>query len=122
MTGSRAQPLETATRCFSRVAAAPLSSDFVPSATPSFRVLARPPRSVPPRRSAMQHPEKGSAFHRARLQGDRVGIASPPFSASPPTQFRPGFFRSRQSSDIAVLEGCDEGRAVRVISSRPSEP
>ena len=36
------QPRETATRCFSRAAAAPLSSDVVPNATPSFRSLARP--------------------------------------------------------------------------------
>ena len=36
------QPRETAIRCFSRAAAAPLSSDWVPSATPSFKSLARP--------------------------------------------------------------------------------
>src|SRR6266478_8021799 len=40
--GLPGQPLETAIRCFSRAAAAPLSSDLVPSATPSFRFLARP--------------------------------------------------------------------------------
>ena len=36
------QPRETAIRCFSRAAAAPLSSDLAPSATPSFKSLARP--------------------------------------------------------------------------------
>ena len=36
------QPFETATRCLSRDAAAPLSSDLTPIATPSFRSLARP--------------------------------------------------------------------------------
>jgi hypothetical protein len=36
------QPRETAIRCFSRLAAAPLSSDLAPIATPSFKSLARP--------------------------------------------------------------------------------
>ena len=36
------QPRETAIRCFSRAAAAPLSSDLAPIATPSFKVPARP--------------------------------------------------------------------------------
>src|SRR4051794_39412409 len=36
------QLLETAIRRFRRAAAAPLSSDSVPSATPSFKLLARP--------------------------------------------------------------------------------
>src|SRR5882762_10692590 len=40
--GLPGQPLETAISCFSRAAAAPLSSDLVPSTTPSFKFFARP--------------------------------------------------------------------------------
>src|SRR5258708_12091944 len=40
--GALGQLLETAIRCFSRAAAAPLSSELVPSATPSFKFFARP--------------------------------------------------------------------------------
>src|SRR5581483_7055292 len=82
--------LETATRCFSRAPAAPLSSDFLPSATPSFRSLALPAtiNAAAALRRATSRKALGLPSS-TDCSATALASASPPLSASPPTRPRP---------------------------------
>src|SRR5712672_965698 len=124
MTASRAQPLETATRCFSRAAAAPLSSDFVPIATPSFKFPARPATISVAAAFSRATSRKGLGVPSSTLcSAIALARASAPLSALPPTRVRPA--SSGVTSKVRILpfsSAATKVGPVRVISSRPSEP
>src|SRR6266550_1705709 len=125
MSGTRIpQPLETAISCSSRAAAAPLSSDFVLSATPSFKVLARPATINAAAAFSSATSRKGLGIPSSTLcSATALAWASPPFSAAPPTHFRPA--SSGVTSKVRMLpfsSAATKVGPVRVISSRPSEP
>src|SRR6266702_777208 len=124
MTASRAQPLETATRCFSRAAAAPLSGDFVPIATPSFKFPARPATISVAAAFSRATSRKGLGIPSSTLcSAIALACASAPLSASPPTRVRPA--SSGVTSKVRILpfsSAATKVGPVRVISSRPSEP
>src|SRR3984893_11359533 len=119
-----AQPLETAIRCFRRAAAAPLSSDLLPSATPSFRFLARPATISAAAAFSSATSRKGLGIPSSTLRSAiALASASPPFRASPPTRLRPA--SSGVTSKVRILpfsSAATKVGPVRVISSRPSEP
>ena len=122
--GSCVQLWETAIRCFSRAAAAPLSSDLVPIATPSFRLSARPGHHQRRRGVQQRHVPIWARYAvQHALQRDRVGIGVAALQRLAADAGEARFLRRHlEGADVAVLEAATKVGPVRVISSRPSEP
>src|SRR5258707_14327511 len=100
--GALGQLLETAIRCFSRAAAAPLSSDLVPSTTPSFKFFARPATISAAAAFSSATSRKGLGLPSSTLcSAIALASASPPFSASAPTRLRPA--SSGVTSKVRIL-------------------